>query len=274
MNAYLTLRRASHASPVAIAALVAVNAIPLVGVLFLGWDLATLVAVYWAENGVIGLYALVRILTAGRIFPAIDRHVGPQPPPAPGAAARPLQTVALAGFFCVHYGLFWFVHGIFVWLVLPALFSAFAGASVVPDPALPPGFDAPLPTGFDSPLGLQVAFPDARVVLSAAFFLLLSHGVSFVANWLIGGEHLTATPEAEMKAPYTRVVILHMTILLGAFGAALFGARTAALLVLVALKTAVDLAAHLAERRRAADRAAATPPPPPPHPERMDAPAS
>ena len=249
MNPYLTLRRASHASPVAIAVLIAVNAIPLVGVLFLGWDLATLVAVYWAENGVVGLYALARLLTAGRVFPAIDRRVAPQPPDPPGAGTRTLQTLALGAFFCVHYGIFWVVHGIFVWVVLPMVFSVFAGE---------PGVGESIGS-FGEPSSLQVAFPDAGVVVSASVFLLISHGVSFLANWLIGGEHLTSTPEAEMRAPYTRVVILHLTILLGAFGVALFGARTAALVVLVVLKTAVDLASHLAERRRAADRATRAP---------------
>src|SRR4051794_18635728 len=67
VNPYLTLRRASHASSVAIAVLIAANVVPLVGVVLLGWDLATLVAVYWAENGVVGLYAVGRVLTAGRV---------------------------------------------------------------------------------------------------------------------------------------------------------------------------------------------------------------
>ena len=37
---------------------------PLVGVLFFGWDLATIVALYWLENGVVGRFALGRIATA------------------------------------------------------------------------------------------------------------------------------------------------------------------------------------------------------------------
>ena len=50
----MTLRRAAHASPVAIALLIVANLVPLVGVLCFGWDLTTLVALYWAENGVVG----------------------------------------------------------------------------------------------------------------------------------------------------------------------------------------------------------------------------
>jgi hypothetical protein len=266
VSAYLTLRRVARASPVAIAVLIAANAVPLVGVLFLGWDLATLVAVYWAENGVVGVYAVARILTAGRRISLVDGPAAPQPPPPPRdpgrAAAGVLPRLGLTAFFCVHYGIFWLVHGTFVWFVLPMLFSGF-----IDEPGIGAGFNA----GFGSPFGADVVYPDASVVLTAAVILLVSHGVSFVANWLLRGEHLTSTPEAEMAAPYTRVVVLHMTILLGAFGAALFGARRAALVVLVVLKTAVDLAAHLAERRRAAARGARATPRPP-IPEGLDAP--
>jgi hypothetical protein len=54
-----------------------------------------------------------------------------------------------------------------------------------------------------------------------------------------------------MAAPYARVVILHVTIILGAFVVAFLGAPIGALIVLVALKTAFDLGLHLRERRRA-----------------------
>jgi Family of unknown function (DUF6498) len=238
----VTLRRAAHASPVAIAVLLAANAVPLVGVIALGWDLATLVAVYWAENGVVGIYAIGRILTAGGPAPRREQPAVPQPPPPPAAtgggpfrAGTGLPVALLVPFFCVHYGLFWFVHGIFVWTVLPLVFSGMTG------------------NAFGMPA--TVAYPDPRVVVNASVFLLLSHGVSFVANWLVGGEHLTSTPQAEMNAPYSRVMILHLTILLGAFAAVMLGQSIGTLVVMVALKTAVDLGAHLAERRRAAERA-------------------
>jgi hypothetical protein len=238
---------------VAIAVLLIANAVPLVGVAALGWDLSTLVAVYWAENGVVGVYAIGRILTAGRPIRWLEPDAVPQPPPPPRppeagvrGAFQPgtgLPRVALVPFFCVHYGIFWLVHGIFVWTVLPFLFLE-AGAST--------------------------SVPDGSVVVTASIVLFLSHGVSFVFNWLLGGEHLTSTPQAETNAPYARVIVLHLTILLGAFAAAMLGASIAALVVMVVLKTGVDLSAHLAERRRAAVRADAAPVP---VPEGLDAPA-
>jgi hypothetical protein len=265
VNRFLTLQRASHASPVAIAALVVANAVPLVGVLVLGWDLATLVAIYWAENGVVGIYAVGRILTAANVgpFAIVTRPPGgaessgssgspepsarygtpppPQPPAPPAAMATaaglPLSPSAAAGcarlflvpFFCVHYGIFWVVHGVFVWAALPMMFAAASHEAI--------------------------AGPDVRVVAFAAVVMLASHGVSFVVNWLLGGEYRTSSPTAEMGAPYTRVVILHLTIILGAFAVALIGAPIGALVVMVVLKTGVDLAAHLGERSRAAERA-------------------
>ncbi len=263
MNRFLTLQRAAHASPVAIAALVIANAVPLAGVLLFGWDLATLVAVYWAENGVVGVYAVGRILTAGnagpmaivagRANPANPANPVPAPsarygaplppgPPAPPsspttAAGLPMDPAVVAGcaklfmvpFFCVHYGMFWLVHGVFVWTALPMMFAAVSGR---------------VSEG-----------PDARVVVFAALVMLASHGVSFVVNWIIGGEYRTSSAAAEMGAPYARVVILHLTIILGAFAVALIGQPIGALVVMVVLKMGVDLAAHLGERARADQRA-------------------
>jgi hypothetical protein len=119
--------------------------------------------------------------------------------------------------------------------------------------------------------GAATTFPSGSVVVTASIVLFLSHGVSFVFNWLLGGEHLTSTPQAETNAPYTRVIVLHLTILLGAFAVAMIGAPIGALVVMVVLKTGVDLSAHLAERRRAAARER---PAPAPVPEGLDAPAA
>ena len=269
MNRFLTLQRVATASPVAIALLVAANLVPLAGVLLFGWDLPTIVAIYWAENGVVGVFAVGRILTAGSARPVrlAPRPEPPDPPRAPGApppppsrtsdAARAAAMAAveipiaaarflLVPFFLVHYGLFWLVHGVFVWAALPAMFASVGDASA-------PG------TG-----------PDGSVVVLAACALLVSHGASFVLNWLLGGEYASSTPAAEMQAPYGRVVILHLTIILGAFGVAILGAPIGALVVMVVLKTGVDLAAHLAERKRAAARRGAERP----APEGLDAPAA
>ncbi|MEI7745075.1 MAG: DUF6498-containing protein [Chloroflexota bacterium] len=258
MHRLFTLQRAAHASPVAILVLLVVNAIPLVGVLFLGWDLPTIVALYWAENGVVGVFAFARIMTARG-----SRAARPEPPPPPPPGGRPvIQLNAQAagcfmgGFFVVHYGVFWLVHGLFVWLFLPMAFAMLggggAGAAIGGG-----GAGAAIGGGYDpgNPFS-SVVMPSVAIVLATVPFMFASHGVSFVLNWVLGGERDASTPAAEMAAPYARVVVLHLTILLGAFAVAFLGAPIWALVVMVGLKTAFDLGAHLAERRRAEGRAA------------------
>src|SRR4029079_18966312 len=45
-------------------ALVIANAIPLIGVLFFGWSLLTILVLFWVENGIVGLWNVPRILMA------------------------------------------------------------------------------------------------------------------------------------------------------------------------------------------------------------------
>ena len=52
-----------------------------------------------------------------------------------------------------------------------------------------------------------------------------------------------------MTQPYGRLVIMHLTILLGAFVSIFLGTPLGSLLVLVVLKTALDLAFHLRQHR-------------------------
>jgi hypothetical protein len=71
--------------------LIVVNVVPLVGVLALGWDLGLVLLLYWAESGVIGFYAVVRMaLTTG------------------------WGALFLVPFFCIHFGMFMLVHLVFL----------------------------------------------------------------------------------------------------------------------------------------------------------------
>ena len=206
----------------AVAALVVANLVPLVGVLWFGWSMWTILAIYWLENGIVGLFNVFKLATVG---------------------AGGLVTIP---FFTVHYGIFWLVHGVFVW-TLPT-FMAFGGDNPPVVPILDPSLSsiavldaAPRP---DS--GIELGN-----VVFAGIFLFLSHGVSFVFNFLRGGEYRTTTPAQLMFGPYGRVVILHLTILFGAFAVAILGISVLPLVILVGLKTALDLAFHLREHRTA-----------------------
>lgn len=229
MPGFPTGPRAGASTAVAVAGLVAANLLPLVGVVWFGWSLHELLVVYWLENGVVGLANVPKILVAAgadeRSFSMTvnGRPVTlPDPPADPGDRPRVRPgNLPVAGFFCLHYGIFWAVHGVFV-----LAFPAFA-----------PGM-------------VPVSLASLPVVALGTGAMVLSHGVSLYANFLRGDEWRTVGPGDRMGAPYGRVVVLHLTIILGAFAVVAVGAPVAALAVMVVCKTGLDLAAHLREHRR------------------------
>jgi hypothetical protein len=217
---------------------VAVNLFPLVGVAFLGWSTYELMLLYWFENGVVGFYAaLTMLLTRG---------------PEGGAGGRGgmVGKLFLTGFFALHYGAFWSGHGFFV-VTLFGPGGVFAGA---PDAYLasavldgPAGF-------FTGGLAIAAYYLSGGLVLTA-LGLFVSHGISFVGNVLQRGEDLRTAPSVLMARPYGRVVVLHVTLIVGAFLIMALGEPVAALVLFVLLKTGVDLGAHLrAHRSRPARR--------------------
>ncbi|MDF2733395.1 MAG: hypothetical protein K0S97_18 [Chloroflexota bacterium] len=227
----------------AVVALIVANAIPLVGAIFFGWNVWMILIVYWLENGVVGFFNVLKILRAeGPADPTSDWRMNGKPMAAVGRAG-------IAGFFVIHYGIFWFVHGIFV-LTLPL----FAGIG--------DGFDTVEPFGpldGESVDGVFAPFPTARMdmtsgfepgaILLAVIALAISHGLSYWFNYLGRGEYRRTSPAGQMFVPYGRLVVLHITIIVGGMAIAFTGAPAAALAILVVLKTLMDIAFHLAEHR-------------------------
>lgn len=192
-------------------ALVAANLVPLVGVVAFGWTVFSIILLYWCENVVIGAINVLKMIFA-----------------QPKSLAADAIKVFLVPFFCVHYGMFTFIHGAFVlFLFGPHDFAR----------------------GFPSPATFAAAIRTAGVGWGVVA-IAASHGFSFFHNYLFTGEYRTASPQQLMAQPYARVVVLHLAILGGGFLTMAMGAPAAALVILVVLKTAIDLKAHLAERRK------------------------
>ena len=229
----------------AVVALVVANAIPLVGVLFLGWSVWNILVVYWLENGVVGVFNILKIA----------RAEGPADPAAvtTDRGRTPVRgRAALIPFFVIHYGLFWFVHGIFV-LSLPSTTGMFGdafGPAAGPVFEFPPGEDGPIPgidPGAGDPGGL-----DPGTIALAVVALTISHGLSYWWNFLRGGEYRRVNAARQMFAPYGRLVALHLTIIFGAMAIIATGAPAAAVAVLVVANTLLDGGFHAAEHRQAA----------------------
>jgi hypothetical protein len=194
------------------ATLVVANATPLFGVLFLHWHVFPLLLLYWIENVVVGFFNVLRMATAD--------------PTDPGSW---IGKVFMIPFFCVHYGMFCYVHGIFV-------FALFGGIKQFGDPFHV--WHNALPAIQHNGLGF------------AALSLASSHAVSFFVNYIHGGEYKRASLSLLMSQPYSRVIVLHFTILLGGFAMLAAGSPVYGLLILVAVKTGVDVAAHRRERQK------------------------
>ena len=135
-------------------------------------------------------------------------------------------------FFAVHYGGFMFGHLVFIL----ALFG---------------------PKPFDLFHMSPAAFLDGATMI-AFFLLLISHGVSFFSNFIGRNEYQRTTLPKLMMSPYKRIVIMHLTIIFGGFVTMFLGAPPAALVLMVVLKIAVDLGAHLKERSTFGRRAVTT----------------
>jgi hypothetical protein len=186
------------------------NALPIVGVLFLGWKVFPLVLLYWLENVVVGGFNVAKLLLA-----------------RPREPAYWAGKLFLVPFFAVHFGMFTFVHGVLV-------FALFGSKGTQP---------------FDM-LGTVPPAIRANHLGWAVVSLLVSHGLSFYWNYLKNGEYQRASLNALMTQPYGRVVVLHLAVLFGGWIVLALGSPLLALVLLVALKTAADVRAHKAERRK------------------------
>ena len=219
----------------AVVALVVANAIPLVGVLFLGWSVWNILTIYWLENGVVGVYNVLKMARAE----GATAGIGGMDVTLNGRPMRDVSRIAMIPFFIVHYGIFWFVHGVFV-LTLP-----FFTALVRPIELVPPFEGGP-------PVAVPAIGIDIGTILFAVVALAISHGLSYWWNFLRGGEYRRVSVGRQMFAPYGRLVVLHLTIIFGAMAVIATNAPVLAVAILVAIKIVLDLGFHLVEHRKAA----------------------
>lgn len=103
---------------VSVLLLVLANLVPVVGVLTDAITLGDVFLVYWAENVVVGVFTVVRIVSARG---AASGEQGLTASSGPGAWF-------LAVFFCVHFGIFTVVHGAFT-VVLVSMVSGWGEVS-------------------------------------------------------------------------------------------------------------------------------------------------
>ena len=200
-----------QSKPSSVVALILVNLFPMFGVLFMGWDVFPIMLLFWSENVVVGFYNVLRMITCQ----LQDRQSW-------------IMKVFLIPFFIVHYGGFTAGHGVFV----IALFGQ-------------PFFKDAVGPRLDVLLRLIWEYNLLYAILS----IFLSHGYSFVMNYLRKGEYRRYTLQKLMMSPYSRIVILHVTLIFGALVIVVLKSPTFVLLLFILLKIAIDLWAHLREHQ-------------------------
>jgi len=197
-------------------ALILANLVPVFGVLFLHWEVFPLMFLFWSENLIIGAFNVLKMLTAN-----------------PSSPISWIGKAFVIPFFCFHYGMFTFVHGMLV-------VGMFGGGHL---------------KGMH---GLFNFAPFWQVMQEndlgwAVLGLAVSRGVSFFANYIGKGEYQRASLNQLMGQPYGRIMVMHIALLIGGFMMMALHSPVAGLILLVVLKTVFDLNSHVGERKKFAE---------------------
>jgi hypothetical protein len=136
---------------------------------------------------------------------------------------RWLALVA-APFFLSHFGAFMAVHFLFIY-----------------------GFFVQGPGDFSAGELTDVlkTFTDLWPALAMLF---ASHALSFFINFLGRQEYRQRTMEDLMSEPYSRILFMHLVIIFGGGLTLVLGEPTPVLLLVIVLKTWIDVRAHLKQR--------------------------
>ncbi len=199
-----------------VTALIMANAAPIFGILFMGWQVFPVLFLFWMENVIIGASNVLKMAIC-----------------SPGDQRQLTAKIFFIPFFCVHYGIFTLVHGVFVIFLF-----GMVGGFIKPGEFASGPFDI---AGIISKLQLGWSI----------LALAVSHAVSLVINYVGNGEYKQNNVVGLMLQPYGRVVIMHITVLFGGFLVLIFGSPVVGLILLVVLKIVVDTWAHLRQHRLA-----------------------
>jgi hypothetical protein len=196
--------------------LIAVNLIPILGVIFFNWNPFDLIILFWFENIVIGIYNFFKLTlteSSGKSKKIEEILVKNR---QLSSSVKAFDKIFLSGFFALHYGTFTLVHGIFVMVL-------FAGESTI--------FTSSNWLGF----------------IGFAIGLFISHGISFLYNFLVKKEYLRRSSDYYFLLPYKRIIPIHIFIIFGGMLAANIENPAWLTVGFVIIKIVIDLYGHISE---------------------------
>jgi hypothetical protein len=219
-------------SPAGLVALILANLVVALEALRHDWGYYETIMIYWCEGLIIGGYNVLRLLVVG-LFGAqpfgawVARWVD-----FGGLLNRALYTAVGIACFVAKFGAFALGVGFLV-MALPAFLSDGGNAS-----------DARVLKG------LSAVGPGVATAVAA---LLLSHGVSFVRNFLVGREYARLNVLGLIFWPYVRMSVVCVVLTLGLILSRVqrgLAPTTAFAVAMVLVKLVADAVTHSFEHRR------------------------
>lgn len=207
-----------------------INAVPLIGVLRYEWSAINVLVLYWFENLLIAVCTCLRIAVHRRLTRKKGYWRGNQL--GIKVNDKPMQA-GLLGEYAVGAFVFTGAHGIFVGAIALILHQNY------PDQAM-----------------WQISFDQVLKGVGAIAAML---GIELAADLAQIRLRSYAWMRAYVEGRMSRIIVLHMTIILGMFLMAMTESPMSILYVLIALKTIADVGGVIG---RTAQPAAATAPPP------------
>lgn len=201
--------------------LILVNLIPLYGVIYWGWDQDYILFIYWAETSIIGLFNVFRMLLAKKVDTKGIRVNGKRPVVKTKKQFLKFR-VSLVLFFIMHFGIFNLVHGLFVTSIT----------------------DLGIEEILDSVDIYQILRQLSWLIIPTVA-LFLSHAASFFFNYIGRREYERQELNALFLKPYSRIVVTHITLVVGANLVDALDNKLAFIALMVVLKIFFDVLSHI-----------------------------
>lgn len=183
---------------------------PILGVIYFGWNIQTILFLYWFENIIVGFWNILKMRRAE--LPIANKDF--VTPNDREYSIREKNMMIIVA-FVFHFGIFTLAHGIF-------LKSAFL-------------------KNFDL----------TTTLIPAILATFVSYGFDYYSNYIKKKEYKLVSSDELMKEPYVRIVVIHLTIILGSFFIIRVGVTNIwPLIVLVLLKIIIDLVATIVNNKK------------------------
>ncbi len=207
--------------------LLSINIIPIIGVIFFEWNFFSIMLLYWLENLVIGLYSILKIKKTNRYL-ILEQKKSPVTNSLP---ATWRQIIV----FIFDYGFFTLVHGVFVF----AMFGMSTATSSTIARLGPVNIS-------------EIIWPQISVlgIFISFLMMIVSHGFSYHHNFIVKEEYKNCTVNYLQKNPFRRVITMHFIIVISGFIILALGYSKLIIILLIILKTLIDLLAHNNEHNK------------------------